>query len=180
MQSSFNPEPEFYDHHLGPLNDSRCDELYPLSNNINGKWTIFSLNLLGDPTLRIYSGMVAPSIVNVTVPWDKFVLMTGNITEEWLSEWLEGLGPNNPGCWPDEWQIQVIDPSSKSPVVGAKVQLNMSGVLKEVITDSSGIARFNASSSLYGKIGISIFHPAYLPSKTKIHLMDRFFGALER
>lgn len=102
--------------HLGLLNDSRC--------NLEGKWTVFSLNLVGDPEMSIWIG--PPESMNVEL-----------LRPETAQSSFKLIVSHKAGCG---------NPSGSNaniPVDGAAVHISSGDISGTAYTDPSGTANFN-------------------------------------
>ncbi|WP_395311305.1 C25 family cysteine peptidase [Mycobacterium sp. AMU20-3851] len=123
--------------HLGTCNDSRV--------SVSGtgflagyeRWQMFTLNLLGDPELRVYRGPVRTLSVRIE-PWD-----FGRFKVDVVAA-PPPVGPPRPG-----------------PVEGALVQVRQGDVVVEGLTDDTGAASFAHQLFTATPVEITVSHPEF-------------------
>lgn len=124
-------------HHLGLLNDVRCSLISEVGCRY-GKWAIFSLNLIGDPEMPVWSGRPIMMIVNFPSSSSKHKKLTINVSGSFLRFF-------------------------KRHLLGATVCIQQGSVSQIAFTDSNGNATFDASNLILGKLEITVTLTGCIP-----------------
>jgi len=136
---------------LGILNDRRLAMLgigtgfWPVYTN----WSIFSLNLIGDPEMRIWT----------RVPWRLCLEVPATIRIDRLL------------------RVQVLH--GETPVAGAIVTIEQPGLHLQRTTDRDGVADFELKGASSGELRIIAFHPEASLMTTTIQVIGASWHEME-
>ena len=125
--------------HLGLLNDTRCSMVNEATGfwRLYNKWAIFSLNLMGDPEMPVWSN--PPRHMTVQMPHD-----------------LDRRIP---------FVVTVRTPffGLNLPLAGAVVTIEQGAFRQTAITNSTGMAHFDVAGTVLGLMEVTVTHIGYLP-----------------
>ncbi len=125
--------------HLGLLNDTRCSMVNEATGfwKLYNKWAIFSLNLMGDPEMPVWSS--PPRSMQVQMPHDLDRRVSFVVT------------------------VRRTQFGLSFPLVGAAVTIEQGSFRRTVKTNAIGLAHFDIAGTALGAIEVTVTKIGYLP-----------------